>query len=153
MLRYVVLLVVIAGITSCGEKSGSSFSVTGVVKNTSAKKIYLEETPMAGAQRVLVDSMILGKDGSFSLKANTKEETLFNLYLDNDVYPFLPVINDAAKITVNADFNIKPDPAKVEGSPATLALKEFMSNGNARLIQVNVLGKEMDSLVKAKSSG
>jgi len=152
MLRYAVLLMVVAGFISCGEKSGSSFSVSGVIKNSSAKKIYLEETPLAGAQRIMVDSMVLGKDGSFRLKANPKEETLYNLYLDNDVYPFLPVVNDASKITINADFNNKPDPAKVEGSPATVALKEFMSKGNERLMQVNVLGKEMDSLVKEKAS-
>ena len=152
MLRYAVLLMVVAGFISCGEKSGSSFSVSGVIKNSSAKKIYLEETPLAGAQRIMVDSMVLGKDGSFRLKANPKEETLYNLYLDNDVYPFLPVVNDASKITINADFNNKPDPAKVEGSPATVALKEFMSKGNERLMQVNVLGKEMDSLVKVKAS-
>jgi len=152
MLRYAVLLMVVAGFISCGEKSGSSFSVSGVIKNSSAKKIYLEETPLAGAQRIMVDSMVLGKDGSFRLKANPKEETLYNLYLDNDVYPFLPVVNDASKIIINADFNNKPDPAKVEGSPATVALKEFMSKGNERLMQVNVLGKEMDSLVKVKAS-
>jgi len=152
MLRYAVLLMVVAGFISCGEKSGSSFSVSGVIKNSSAKKIYLEETPLAGAQRIMVDSMVLGKDGSFRLKANPKEETLYNLYLDNDVYPFLPVVNDASKITINADFNNKPDPAKVEGSAATVALKDFMSKGNERLMQVNVLGKEMDSLVKVKAS-
>ena len=151
MLRYAVLLVVVAGFMSCGEKSGSSFTVTGFIKNSSAQKIYLEETPMAGAQRIVVDSMVLGKDGSFTLKASPGEETLYNLYLDNDVYPFLPVVNDASKITVDADFNKKPDPATVEGSPATLALKEFMSKGNEKLLQVNVLGKEMDSLVKAKA--
>jgi peroxiredoxin len=151
MFRYAVVLMVVAGFISCGEKSGSSFSVSGVIRNSSAKKIYLEETPMAGAQRIVVDSMLLGKDGSYTLKASPKEETLYNLYLDNDVYPFLPVVNDASKITVNADFNRKPDPANVEGSPATLALQEFMSKGNEKLLQVNILGKEMDSLVKAKA--
>jgi peroxiredoxin len=151
MLRYAVLVMVVAGFMSCGEKSGSTFSVSGSIKNSSAKKIYLEETPMAGAQRIVVDSMVLGKDGSFTLKASPSEETLFNLYLDNDVYPFLPVVNDASKITVNADFNKKPDPADVAGSPATLALKEFMSKGNEKLLQVNVLGREIDSLVKIKA--
>ncbi|MBS1607974.1 MAG: DUF4369 domain-containing protein, partial [Bacteroidetes bacterium] len=151
MLRYAVVLLVAVSVISCGSDSKKSFTITGTIKNNNAKKIYLEETPMAGAQRILVDSMVLGKDGSFTLKANPKEETLFNLYLDNDVYPFLPIINDASKITVEADFNNKTDLAKVEGSPATSSLKEFMSKGNEKLMKVNVLGREMDSLVKAKA--
>lgn len=151
MFRYAIVLLGIAGLFSCGNESKESFTVTGTIKNNNAKKIYLEETPMAGAQRVLVDSMVLGKDGSFLLRAKPKEETLYNLYLDNDVYPFLPVINDVSKITVVADFNTKPETTSIDGSPATASLKEFMSKGNEKLMEVNVLGREMDSLIKAKS--
>ncbi|MGC4037987.1 MAG: AhpC/TSA family protein [Chitinophagaceae bacterium] len=151
MLRYLAVVTVISGLISCGGESKNSFTVSGTVKNSGAKKIYLEETPMAGGQRVLADSMLLGKDGSFSLKTSTKEESLYNLYLDNQVYPFLPVINDVSKITVTADFNNKTDPAQAEGSPATTSLKEFMTKGNERLLAVNILGRKMDSCVKAKA--
>jgi len=151
MLRHVMLIMIIAGLISCTNETKKGFTVSGVIKNSSAKKIYLEETPIGAPNRILVDSAILTKDGSFSLKANPKEEILYNLYLDNDVYPFLPMVNDAAKITVTADFNNKPDPVKAEGSAGTIALKNFMDKGNEKLMQVNVLGKEMDSLVKVKA--
>src|SRR5882757_9792596 len=107
MLRYIMVLMTIAGLISCNNESKKSFVVSGVIKNSPAKKIYLEETAMGAPNRVLVDSAILGKDGSFSLGANPKEESLFNLYLDNEVYPFLPMVSDASKVTVNADFNDK----------------------------------------------
>jgi len=152
MLRYVMLLFAVAGIISCGEKSGNSFSVVGVIKNSTAKKIYLEETALGVQQRVLVDSAVLGRDGSFSLKAKPEDETLFNLYLDNEVYPFLPLINDASKITVSADLNDRANSIKAEGSAGTKAVSDFLKQGNERLTRVNVLGKEMDSLVKAKAS-
>jgi len=152
MLRYVMLLFAMAGIISCGEKSGNSFSVVGVIKNSTAKKIYLEETALGVQQRVLVDSAVLGRDGSFSLKAKPEDETLFNLYLDNEVYPFLPLINDASKITVSADLNDRANSIKAEGSAGTKAVSDFLKQGNERLTRVNVLGKEMDSLVKAKAS-
>ena len=152
MLRYVMLLFAVAGIISCGEKSGNSFSVVGVIKNSTAKKIYLEETALGVQQRVLVDSAVLGRDGSFSLKAKPEDETLFNLYLDNEVYPFLPLINDASKITVSADLNDRVNSIKAEGSAGTKAVSDFLKQGNERLTRVNVLGKEMDSLVKAKAS-
>jgi len=152
MLRYVMLLFAVAGIISCGEKSGNSFSVVGVIKNSTAKKIYLEETALGVQQRVLVDSAVLGRDGSFSLKAKPEDETLFNLYLDNEVYPFLPLINDASKVTVSADLNDRANSIKAEGSAGTKAVSDFLKQGNERLTRVNVLGKEMDSLVKAKAS-
>jgi len=101
---------------------------------------------------VLVDSAVLGRDGSFSLKAKPEDETLFNLYLDNEVYPFLPLINDASKITVSADLNDRANSIKAEGSAGTKAVSDFLKQGNERLTRVNVLGKEMDSLVKAKAS-
>ena len=151
MLRLVVLITGIIALVSCKEDSKRSFEVSGVVKNNSAKKIYLEETPLGSGQRNLLDSAMLGKDGSFTLKTGTKEETLYSLFLDNDIYPFLPVINDASKVTVNADFNNTDDPVKVEGSAATTSLKNFLKSGNEKWMQVNILGKEMDSLVKAKA--
>ncbi len=151
MLRYAAILFAVAVFISCGEKSGNSFSVAGVIKNSTAKKIYLEETSMGVQQRVLVDSAILGRDGSFSLKAKPEDETLFNLYLDNEVYPFLPLINDASKITVNADFNDRSNSIKTDGSAGTKALSEFLKQGNDKLSQVDVIGKQVDSLVKAKA--
>ena len=152
MLRYVMFLFVAAAIISCGEKSGDSFAVVGVIKNSNAKKIYLEETSLGVQQRVLVDSAVLGRDGSFALKAKPEEETLFNLYLDNEVYPFVPLVNDAPKITVSADLNDKTNSVKTEGSAGTKAVSDFLQQGNDRLSRVNVLGREMDSLVKAKAS-
>jgi peroxiredoxin len=151
MLRFAVVITGLVALASCKGDTKESFEVSGVVKNNSAKKIYLEETPLGAGQRNLLDSAMLGKDGSFTLKAATKEETLYSLFLDNDIYPFLPVVNDASKITVNADFNNTSDPVKVEGSPATASLKDFLKSGNEKWMQVNVLGREMDSLVKAKA--
>src|SRR5437870_13858432 len=133
MFRYVLFLLVIAGSISCAEKSGNSFVVTGVIKNSTAKKIYLEETSLGVQQRVLVDSAVLGRDGSFSLKATPQDETLYNLYLDNDVYPFAPLVNDASKITVNVDFNDKANSVKTEGSAGTKAISEFLKQGNEKL--------------------
>ncbi|MCW3116551.1 MAG: hypothetical protein JWM28_633 [Chitinophagaceae bacterium] len=151
MLRFLVFITALVELASCKGDSEKYFEVSGVVKNNSAKKIYLEETPLGSGQRNVLDSAILGKDGSFKLKAASKEETLYSLFLENDIYPFLPVVNDAPKITVNADFNNTNDPLKVEGSPATTSLKGFLKTGNEKWMQVNVLGKEMDSLVQAKA--
>jgi peroxiredoxin len=151
MLRYLTILIVMAGIISCGEKAGDSFNVVGVIKNSTAKKIYLEETALGVQQRVLVDSAVLGRDGSFALKAKPEAETLFNLYLDNEVYPFLPLINDASKITVNADLKDRTNSINTEGSVATKALNDFLKVGNEKMSKVNVLGKAMDSVVKAKA--
>ena len=151
MLRYLVLIVGIFTFVSCKEDSKSFFVVSGTVKNNNAKKIFLEETPFGSGKRNVLDSAVLGKDGSFALKASSKEESLYSLFLDNDIYPFLPVVNDVSKITVSADFNNLSDAVKVEGSPATTSLKNFLKGGGEKWVQVNTLGKEMDSLVQAKA--
>ncbi|MES1215858.1 MAG: TlpA disulfide reductase family protein [Bacteroidota bacterium] len=151
MFRFVVLIISIAVLASCDGDSKKTFEVSGVIKNNSAKKIYLEETPLGSGQRNVLDSAMLGKDGSFTLKTTPKEETLYSLFLDNEIYPFSPVINDASKVTVNADFNNANDIVKVEGSPATTSLKDFLKSGGEKWSEVNVLGKEMDSLIKAKA--
>ena len=151
MLRFLVLVVGIFTLVSCNGDSKNFFVVSGTVKNNNAKKIYLEETPFGSGKRNVLDSAVLGKDGSFTLKASSKEESLYSLFLDNDIYPFLPVVNDVSKITVSADFNNLNDAVKVEGSPATTSLKNFLKAGGEKWVQVNTLGKEMDSLVQAKA--
>ncbi len=60
---------------------------------------------MTTVDRVVVDSAELGQDGKFKLKTTTGEARVYNLRLDQNNYPLAAVINDAAKITVDAVFN------------------------------------------------
>ena len=133
---------------ACKHEVKKQFEVTGSVKNSDAKMVYLEETPLASSERIIVDSSILGRDGAFHLKANVSEPSLFNLSLKDQPYPFAFVINDAPKIYVTADVR-DANAYVIEGSPASKSLKSFSLVASDKWNTLYLLSHEMDSLKKA----
>src|SRR5262245_41074803 len=88
---------------SCKHETSRQFEISGHIKNSNGKMVYLQETPLGSGERIIADSSIIGKDGSYSVKSKATEESLFSLFLKGDIYPFAYIINDAASIVVNAD--------------------------------------------------
>ncbi|MFI5132916.1 MAG: redoxin domain-containing protein [Chitinophagales bacterium] len=150
------LIIVIAAIPvflSCKEKTADKkFEITGTLNNSHAKMIYLEEVPLATMQQVEVDSAFIGKDGSYSLKADAKEEAVFNLRLDGNMFPLTSVINDVPKITLDAFFTKDKmeflEKYDIKGSPASQQMKDFMYNFTDRIKNIYVNGRRIDSLQK-----
>jgi peroxiredoxin len=136
---------------SCKPRSEKGFEVTGTIRNTNDKMIYIEETPLASGERILADSSVIGNDGSFHLKATSSEESLFSLFVKSEIYPFAYVINDASKIIVNADAK-DPGGYEVKGSSASKSLKDFSLSASDKWSELYRLGREMDSLRKAGAS-
>ena len=149
MKRFLLGLIVIAGLVSCGDKGDKYFQVKGTVKNSEAKMIYLEETPVSTMQRMVLDSASLGKDGSFELKAKTTGESLFNLRLDAEVYPFVSVVNDEDEVTVHADFKKTDEFYTVEGSPASQQVKDYLFTSGKYFRKIYDARVLMDSLSQA----
>jgi peroxiredoxin len=110
--------------------------------------VYLQETPLGSGERIIADSSVIGKDGSYSLKAKATEESLFSLFLKGEVYPFAFVINDVRKIVVDADAKIQND-YEVKESDASRSLKDFSLNVSRKWSAIYTLGYEIDSLIKA----
>lgn len=103
-------------------------------------------------QPMISDSATLGKDGKFSLKAETSESVVYNLRLDQNQYPVASVINDAEDIKVkivmskeNSEFAEKYE---VEGSTASQQMKDFMYGFNNDLQKIFVIAQQADSLQK-----
>jgi peroxiredoxin len=131
----------------CKDKEQSKFEVAGTIKNVPAKTVYLEESPLSNLQPVIVDSATIGKDGSFELQTLAKEESVFSLRLERDMYPFVSFINDTEKITIDADFNAK-DLYTIKGSPASEKLKEYLNTNSAKIRSIYNLNRSIDSLGK-----
>jgi peroxiredoxin len=110
--------------------------------------VYLQETPLGSGERIIADSSIIGKDGSYSLKAKATEESLFSLFFKGDIYPFAYVINDASQIVVNADAQDQTD-YQVKGSDASRSLKEFSVTSSGKWSGLYALGHQIDSLTKS----
>ena len=149
MKPFLLVMIVMAGLASCGDKDDKYFQVKGSVKNSEAKMIYLEETPVSTMQRMVLDSATLEKDGSFELKAKTTGESLFNLRLDSEVYPFVSVVNDEDEVTVHADFKKTDEFYTVEGSPASQQVKDYLFTSGKYFRKIYDARVQMDSLSQA----
>jgi peroxiredoxin len=143
ILIYSVLFFLVA----CKEETQPSFEVEGKLKNANAKTVYLEESLLSDLRPVVVDSATIDKDGSFELETLSREESIFSLRIDQNVYPFVSFVNDTKKITVNADFNSK-ELYTVEGSPASAAMKEYLQANSLKVRHIFNLNREIDSLNK-----
>jgi peroxiredoxin len=112
--------------------------------------VYLEEVPMATMQRMVVDSISLGKDGSYELQAPAAEETMYNIRVGNQNYPAASVINDVPEIELSIFFSPGqeqfPDRYEVKGSAASKALQQYMLVFNTQLQEAFVLRRVADSL-------
>ncbi len=147
MQRIFFLIFIIPVLLSCKHEPKKEFEISGTIKNSNEKMVYLQETPLGSAERIIIDSSVINNNGSYHLKAKASEESLFNLLLKNGAYPFAFIINDAPKITVYADTK-NPNDYVVEGSPASKSLKEFSISASGKWNGLYLLGLEMDSLKK-----
>jgi thiol-disulfide isomerase/thioredoxin len=152
----VLLTLVVFG--SCKSKSSAvkKFEVSGTLTNSAAKIIYLEEIPMTTMQRIVVDSVALGKDGNYKLKTGTGDARVYNLRLDQSNFPLAAIINDAGSVTVNATFSKEnsqfAETYEVKGSPASTDMKEFMTAFNNKLQTIFLKSQQADSLSKIQGS-
>lgn len=143
---YIVLAFILF---SCQEaQEGKSLEVSGMVKNTAATMVYLEENA-PNSRPTIIDSATIKKDGSFTLKTKSKEESLFQLRLKDKLAPFAFFINDVEKVKLTADLNNTTQPYAVENSPATEALINFDQTSYEKGMQLFSEGSRMDSLQKA----
>ena len=151
MNKMIIGLIALVTLFSCGTSTkDKAFSVKGAIKGIGQATVYLEEVPMATMQRVVVDSATLGKDGSYELRANTAEETIYNIRIGDQSYPAASVINDVPAIELSVFFSPGndqfPDRYEVNGSGASKALQQYMLRFNTQLQQAFILRRLADSL-------
>ncbi len=126
MQKIVIVFLVVALVTGC-TSGDNSFTVSGTLKNTTAKVVYIEETNTANGERTVKDSAKIDDNGKFSVKVRAKDEGIFSLRLKDDVAHFVTVINDASSIKLDADFNKRFDFYEVGGSRASKAIQEYLA--------------------------
>ena len=150
-MNKVLVSIVFIGMLSCNNKNDeNSFTVDGAVKNSTARIIYLQESP-AGSAPVIIDSSQLQKDGSFKLSGSGKEESIYSLRFNENPYPFAVLINDSKKITVNADLMNQGEPYTVKGSNASQGIIDFDRSTMHQAKNIYDLSREVDSLLKMKA--
>lgn len=157
-MRTIIVVAVCMGLlVACKDKKEETdLEISGVITNNPGRMIYLEEIPMTTMQRMVVDSAEIGKNGKYKLKTETGEARVYNLRLDQNEYPLAAVINDASRITLNANFNKENtkfvDTYDVKGSPASQQMKDFMTAFNTKLQHIFSNARQADSLGKVPGS-
>ena len=144
-------------LTACKNKGSKEiFEVNGKLTNNQAKMIYLEETPVATMQRVVVDSAALDSKGNFVLKTEQKEPTVYNLRLDQGTFPIASVINDVPVVTINATLNtgnsMFAEDYEVKGSTASQQMKDFIFQFTKDLQSIYFISRQADSLIASGHS-
>ncbi len=153
MKQLLFALVIACTFVAC--KNGDTknkVTIEGVIKNGSAKKVFLEEVPVGSMQPVVVDSSEVDKDGKFSLNSFAEEAIILNLHTDKGTYPIASVINDAAsiKLTLNMskEQNEYVETYEVTGSNASQKMKEFITKATDGLKAIYLHHTAADSLTK-----
>ena len=111
-------------LTACRNSEPATFTVEGSFTHTNANKIMLAELPFAGSGRVVVDTATLDTTGHFELVAIKSDEGIYQVFTENG--PGVLLINDAGKITLQADAN-NLAAYTVTGSPASASIKKLFT--------------------------
>ena len=130
MHKFVWYLLCFILFIACSDEKKGSFTVTGVLKNPPAGKVYIEESNIATGEKKIKDSADIGTDGKYTLKVEATEEVVYNLRLQTDPSPFATIINDASKINLEADFNKRTDFYTVSNSEASIAIHDYLAKIN-----------------------
>ena len=127
MRKIILLVLVISLLASCKDKDSKTFTVSGVLHNAPSKVVYIEESDITTGKKTLKDSSSIAADGKFSISLNAPKDAVYNLLLQNDVSQFVTLINDAPKISVEADFTKRTDFYTVTGSKASKSIQEYLA--------------------------
>jgi len=111
------------------QNNSDPFIVSGTLKNSPSKVVYIEETFIANGQTILKDSARISADGRFSISVNAAGESIYNLRLANEP-AFATIINDAERINIEADFKKQYDFYDVSGSGASKGIKDYLAKIN-----------------------
>lgn len=105
---------------SCAKHKG--FTISGKITNNDGKYLYFEELKVASS--VAVDSVKLGKDGTFKFEGYEKYPNFYLLRLNENNFLTL-LVDTTENIRVYGDAANFSRDYKVEGSPGSLLVQEL----------------------------
>lgn len=120
MKKYLWMALAVLALSACDTKSG--FKVEGSVSGADDKMLYFEAAALEGIQRL--DSVKLGRSGSFSFKAPRPESPEFyRLRIENKVINFS--VDSTETVTIEAPYVDFATAYTVEGSANSQKIKEL----------------------------
>ncbi len=121
MKKIFPIVIILAGFTfACNKPNG--FVISGKISNAEEKYLYLDELKVSSS--IPVDSVKLGKDGSFKFKGQINYPNFYLLKLNENNFVTL-LVDTTEIITVYGDAANFSRDYIVEGSPGSLLVQEL----------------------------
>ncbi len=155
----IILLFIIC--SACGDGiTDKTMIVSGQVKGLKKGTLYLQHLP--DSSLVVIDSLQINGDGSFSFQTEIEEADIFYLYLNkkdnNEINDRITFFGEPGTITINTTWNTFDSKAEIKGSKVNEKFEEFkkiMSGYNKKSLEfisnnsTNTLNElQLDSLQK-----
>lgn len=147
---FALLLLIFA----CGDGiTENTMTVSGTVKGLKKGILYLQYIP--DSTLIVVDSLEVNGDGSFSFKTEIESPEIFYLYLNkkdnNDLNDRITFFGEPGNIVINTSWNTFDTNAKISGSETHKKLAEYqkhMTRINKRNLEIlrKSIEVETDSL-------
>lgn len=148
MKKLLLIATTVITLTACQEKKFGAFTVSGKIEHATGQKIFLQELPFGGQQPVILDSATLPSNGTFTLRAMGKEESLYRVVIENG--PDVLLINDGKSIKLAMDVN-NYRAYTIEGSPAGNSLHELFEDYRKKDSALYATFMQLDTLQKQKA--
>lgn len=141
---FVPVLMAAVLVTSCGSGGNpNQFTVSGKIEHAPAKQIFLQQVAYDNAAPTILDSAMLGSDGSYSLKGDVKEQSLFMLVMDRK--PVSLFVNDNSDIKISADLDKDFRTPYISNSDATKSLYAFLKEFRSKDSVLATLYSQIES--------
>jgi peroxiredoxin len=139
MHRILVFVLWVFVLQACSSDTGKEFTIRGKITSAPSKPVYLELISFSSTPPQVIDSVTI-KDGEFSLKGKTTEESLLQIRLaEEGETPILFIVNDKNNIEISGIWGDR-DSYKVKGSPASDRLRIFVDS--LTKLQLNMMEKD-----------
>lgn len=130
-------------IQSCGGKTeGPTFTIKGNISNADGKMLYL--TNIGIEKSTIIDSVKIGKDGTYKFTQPATECFDFYLIGIEGKTPIIVTVDSTETVTVNSNADEFATAYTVEGSEETQRIKELVELQTA-------LSKQVNSMLESKS--
>ncbi len=130
---YFFLILVLP--VSCTNKEGSVTRLTFHIHFAYGHKVYLETVPAINEKTQIIDSaLVKNGDDLIAFRISKDEERIYRLKVNGTELSII-FVDDNPAISIEANL-LHPQDYRVDGSPATIALKTFMDE-QAKAMETN----------------
>ncbi len=134
--------------TSCNGGGGdpNNFTVSGKIEDAQSPNVFLEQVGYDNTGQKVVDSGKIAADGSYSLKAVAKEQSLYLITIDHKSIAVF--VNDNSDIKISTKLNTTYREPYISNSDATKSIYAFLNTFREKDSMLAVTYYQIDSISK-----